>query len=559
MTATITTHRPTAVQTADAPPAALEIQGLRVAYGQGLHALAVVHGVDLRLEKSKTLALVGQSGSGKSTIAQAAGGLLPANGLITGGSVSIAGFDTTDWNRRQWRTLRGSGVGYVPQDPLGSLDPLQSIGRQLGQALALHTDARRSTLRARTAELLDHVGIHNAVKRLDAFPHELSGGQLQRVLIAIAIAGRPRLLIADEPTSALDVTVQKTILDLLGELQAELGLAILFITHDLALAGDRSDDLAVLNHGQLVESGPTASVLAHPADPYTRRLFADAPATAAEKYTERIVAHHQKDTAAPAQPALVVRDLVKHYGRGNDEHRAVDGVSFELRSGSIHALVGESGSGKTTVARVVAGLEAFSAGTVLVDGRELEPTPHHINQHARALQLVHQNPLSALDPKFSVGRSIAEPLLLHEPRPGAAGRRERELRVQAVLERVALPQTVLQKRPAELSGGQRQRVAIARALILAPGILVLDEPTSALDVTVQARVVDLLFELREQQELSYLFITHDLSLVRQIADDVSVLERGRLVETGEVRSVFANTVQPYTRRLIDSIPGQRAK
>ncbi|MGG5752824.1 dipeptide ABC transporter ATP-binding protein [Zafaria sp. Z1313] len=559
----------------DAP--ALRLEGLKIAYGHGGNAREVVHGVDLLLERGRTLALVGQSGSGKSTIAQAAGGLLPLSGHVTAGTIHVAGRDATAWTRSQWRSLRGTGVGYVPQDPLGSLDPLQTVGRQLGQALRLHTDATRATVAARAVELLEHVGIHDAARRLGAYPHELSGGQLQRVLIAIAIAGRPELLIADEPTSALDVTVQKRILDLLGELQRKLGLAVLFITHDLALAAERSDALAVLNHGRLVDHGATRRVLAAPEDPYTRQLFADAPATSPDKYAERIevlarragagqddagaragAAPDGSATGTGADAAVVVEGLVKHYGGAEGRPPAVDGVSFTLRRGSTHALVGESGSGKTTIARVVAGLEGFGAGRVVVDGRVLESRPQHANPYARQLQLVHQNPLAALDPKFSVRRSIEEPLRLHRTGPHAASDALRAGRVREVLDRVALPAEVLDKRPRELSGGQRQRVAIARALVLAPDILVLDEPTSALDVTVQARVVELLFELREQQELSYLFITHDLSLVRQIADDVSVLERGRLVETGAVRRVFEDSGQAYTRRLIDSIPGRGA-
>ena len=555
---TLLTGNPAPATGQDASPAALEIRGLRIAYGHGTHRTEVVHGVDLDLPRGETLALVGQSGSGKSTIAQAAGGLLPPNGRIVAGTVRVAGTEVTGFSRRDWRSLRGTGVGYIPQDPLSSLDPLQSIGHQVDQALLLHTDATRRTVRARTVELLGHVGIREPERRAESHPHELSGGQLQRVLIAIAIAGRPQLLIADEPTSALDVTVQQTILDLLGDLQRELGSAILFITHDLALAGDRSNRIAVLNHGRLVDSGPTGRVLSDPADEYTRRLFADVPATSPDKYRERLDA-----AAADARPpAIVVDRLVKHYGdprQHGGRPPAVNDVGFVVRRGSTHALVGESGSGKTTIARVIAGLEPFTSGTVSVDGRTLERRPRHTNPYARQLQLVYQNPLSALDPKFSIRRSIEEPLLLHSGGPESGSAAARARRVREVLDRVALPESVLERRPREVSGGQRQRVAIARSLVLAPEILVLDEPTSALDVTVQARIIELLFELREDQELTYLFISHDLSLVRQIADDVSVLEHGRLVESGPVGQVFDDSPNEYTRRLISSIPGRRGK
>lgn len=544
----------TAAAGTDRHATALEIRGLGIAYGSGGHRKDVLHGVDITLDAGQTLALVGQSGSGKSTIALAAGGLLPPNGHITAGSIRVAGREVTGFGRRDWRALRGTGVGYIPQDPLSSLDPLQTIGRQVGQALLLHTDATRRTVRARTAELLGHVGIREPARRLDSHPHELSGGQLQRVLIASAIAGRPDLLIADEPTSALDVTVQKTILDLLGDLQRELGSAILFITHDLALAKDRSESIAVLNHGRLVDTGGTQAVLRDPSDDYTRRLFADAPAMAPDKYRHRLAADAATAAATGRRDAIVVRDLVKHYGDPNGT-AAVDGVGLTVRGGTTHALVGESGSGKTTIARVIAGLEPFTSGSVSVDGRALDPAPPTANAHARQLQLVYQNPLSALDPKYSIRRSIEEPLLLHT---GADSAAERTRRVHDVVDRVALPRDLLDRLPREVSGGQRQRVAIARALVLAPDILVLDEPTSALDVTVQARIIELLFELREEQRLTYLFISHDLSLVRQIADEVSVLEHGRLVESGPVDAVFRNSSHAYTRRLIDSIPGRGA-
>ncbi|MET1033777.1 MAG: ABC transporter ATP-binding protein [Arthrobacter sp.] len=554
MTLTATAATTTATADGGGPDraAALEIRGLGIAYGHGAHRKDVVHGVDLALAPGQTLALVGQSGSGKSTIAQAAGGLLPPNGRITDGSVRVAGREVTGLTRRGWRALRGTGVGYVPQDPLSSLDPLQTVGAQVGQALLLHTDATRRTVRARAADLLGHVGIRDPARRLEAYPHELSGGQLQRVLIASAIAGHPDLLIADEPTSALDVTVQKTILDLLGDLQRELGSAILFITHDLALATDRSETIAVLNHGRLVDAGGTRAVVRNPSDDYTRRLFADAPATAPDKYRARLAA----DAAATPdrRDAITVRGLVKHYGHPR-AGAAVDGVGFTVRAGTTHALVGESGSGKTTVARVIAGLEPFTSGTVTVGGRGLDPVPPRANAHARQLQLVHQNPLSALDPKYSIRRSIEEPLRLHR---GSDTPAERARRVRDVADRVALPKDLLERRPREVSGGQRQRVAIARALVLAPDILVLDEPTSALDVTVQARIIELLFELREEQQLTYLFISHDLGLVRQIADEVSVLEHGRLVESGPADGIFRNSSHEYTRRLIDSIPGRAA-
>ena len=521
---------------------ALEIRDLRVSYRPVHHPVEVVHGVTLSVSRGRTLALVGQSGSGKSTIALAAAGLLPKRGAITGGSIALASRDVTTFTDRDWRPLRGSELGFVPQDPLSSLDPLQTIGSRLGAELKRHGVPRRERT-ARAIELLTRVGIVDAAHKLRLRPHELSGGQLQRVLIAIAISGSPQLLIADEPTSALDVTVQRTILDLLGELQDELGLAVLLITHDLALARERADDIAVLHEGVVVDHGPAERVVSHPEDDYTRELFANAPALSPDRY-----AHLLRRVDPSHDAAIEVSGLVKTFA--GSPRPAVDAVDLRVARGSIHALVGESGSGKSTIARVVAGLEPFDGGIVSVAGRDLPRHPAPANRHARRLQMVYQNPLSALDPRFTVRQLLEEPIALSTDLSAA----DRAARATAALDHVALPQKVLGSRPHDLSGGQRQRVAIARALALSPEVLVLDEPTSALDVTVQTQIVDLLMELRDRDGLSYLFISHDLSLVRQIAEEVTVLEHGRLVEHAPTSELFANPRDEYTRRLIDAIP-----
>ncbi|AYF98186.1 dipeptide ABC transporter ATP-binding protein [Protaetiibacter intestinalis] len=525
---------------------AIELDHVTIGYRRTPRAdvEAVVHGVSLALEPAKTLALVGQSGSGKSTIAHAVAGLLPAVGSITAGSIRVDGHDVTRFGRRDWRPLRGRTIGFVPQDPLSSLDPLQRIGRQLGSVLRLHRDLPPGEVQREVVSLLDRVGIREPEKKVRAYPHELSGGQLQRVLIAGAVAGTPRVLIADEPTSALDVTVQRRILDLLGELQDELGLSILFITHDLALAFERSDDVAVLNHGRLREHGPAVAVLGNPRDPYTVRLLADAPSLSPDRYLDRT------RPAVRPEPIVEVAGLTKRFDR--NETLALDAVSLQLRGGSVHALVGESGSGKTTLARIVAGLTGFDAGTVTVDGVALPTEPRATNPFARRLQLVYQNPLAAVDPRYPIERIIEEPLRIH----GIGDRAARQTAVREILDRVALPASVLGRRAREVSGGQRQRVAVARALVLAPDVLVLDEPTSALDVTVQAQIIELLLSLQAEQGLSYLFISHDLSLVRQIADEVTVLQHGRVVEHGNARTVFDHPRDPYTADLVDSIPGR---
>lgn len=534
--------------------ALLVADSLHIEYGAGTpDAVTVVRDVGFRLERGRTLALVGQSGSGKTTIARAVIGLLPEGGRISAGGVQILGRDVTRLRQKQWRELRGSTVGFVPQDPLGSLDPLQRVGNQIAETLLVHGRATRRDVPARVTELLDRVGIRHAADRARAFPHQLSGGQLQRVLIAIAIAANPSILVADEPTSALDVTVQKRILDLLADLQSDLGLGILFVTHDLALVRDHSDAVLVLNEGSVRESGPADVVLDRPRDPYTITLMSDAPALSPDKYADR------RAVTAGAAPIVEVRDLRKTYpvadGRRDRSVAALDAVSFTVVAGSTHALVGESGSGKTTAARIVAGLTGFDSGTVLVDGLPVSTTLRGHRQKAQILQTVQQNPLAAMDPRYTIGDVLEEPLRID----GSASKEQRRATVRTVLGQVALPADILNRKPLEISGGQRQRVVLARALVPAPKILVLDEPTSALDVTVQAQIVDLLVELQAELGLTYLFISHDLSLVRQIADTVTVLEHGRSVESGVVQDVFTAPSDPYTARLIDAVPGRAGR
>jgi peptide/nickel transport system ATP-binding protein len=536
-------------------PALLSVSGLSVEYRPVHRRTAdvepVVRDVSFDVRSGKVLAVVGQSGSGKSTIARALQGLLPDNGHVTGGRIELHGRDVTHLSQRDWRELRGATIGFVPQDPLGSLDPLQRIGDQIAEVLTVHRILDRRIARERAIELLDRVGIPEPQRRARDYPYQLSGGQLQRVLIAIAIAGDPELLIADEPTSALDVTVQQRILELLDELRAERGLGVVFITHDLALAEHHSDDVVVLRDGELREAGPTETVLVAPRDDYTRQLISDAPALSPDKY------HRSGTSPVPdsGDPILQVSGLVRAFGAT----RALDDVSFDVQRGTVHALVGESGSGKTTAARVLAGLTDFQSGTVRVDGAVRGPdTVFGVAQQrtqARTLQMVHQNPLAALDPRMSVGEAIAEPLRINR----IGTRRERRIEIERALDRVDLPHALWDRKPGEVSGGQRQRVVLARALVLHPPVLVLDEPTSALDVTVQSQVVDLLIDLQRELVLTYLFISHDLSLVRQIADHVSVLEHGRLVESGPVSEVFAAPAAPYTRRLLDAVPGAPAR
>ena len=530
----------------------LDAAGLRVAYRDRSGLRTVVHDIDFEVRAGEVVALVGESGSGKSSTAQALIGLLPEGGLLQQGTVRLNGENIAGWPQRRLDGIRGSVISLVPQDPGNSLNPVRTIGEQVAEILTVHGRASGAAARAKAVELLKRVGLSQPELRAKQYPHELSGGMRQRVLIAIAIALKPSLIIADEPTSALDVTVQRHILDLIDDLRREYGTAVLLVTHDLGIAADRSDRLIVLQHGRIQEQGRTADILRNPQSSYTRRLLADAPSLNARPKRSPPRA---SVSAAPADDIIVVDRLVQDFGTGSDgSFRAVDDVSFRVRRGSTHAIVGESGSGKTTTIRIVSAFQRPTSGQVVIDGLDLSSLRGETLRLLRKkIQLVYQNPYGSLDPRQTIERIVEEPLLNFERLP----RRERLAKVAATLEKVRLPTDLLQRRPHALSGGQRQRVAIARALVLDPQILVLDEAVSALDVTVQAQILDLLDELQRELGLTYLFVSHDLAVVRQIADTVSVLNGGRLVETGGVEDVFSNPKSPYTRELIDAVPGKK--
>jgi len=530
----------------------LDVAGLRVAYRDRSGLRTVVHDIDFEVRAGEVVALVGESGSGKSSTAQALIGLLPEGGLLQQGTVRLNGENIAGWPQRRLDGIRGSVISLVPQDPGNSLNPVRTIGEQVAEILTVHGRASGAAARAKAVELLKRVGLSQPELRAKQYPHELSGGMRQRVLIAIAIALKPSLIIADEPTSALDVTVQRHILDLIDYLRREYGTAVLLVTHDLGIAADRSDRLIVLQHGRIQEQGRTADILRNPQSSDTRRLLADAPSLNARPKRSPPRA---SVSAAPADDIIVVDRLVQDFGTGSDgSFRAVDDVSFRVRRGSTHAIVGESGSGKTTTIRIVSAFQRPTSGQVVIDGLDLSSLRGETLRLLRKkIQLVYQNPYGSLDPRQTIERIVEEPLLNFERLP----RRERLAKVAATLEKVRLPTDLLQRRPHALSGGQRQRVAIARALVLDPQILVLDEAVSALDVTVQAQILDLLDELQRELGLTYLFVSHDLAVVRQIADTVSVLNGGLLVETGGVEDVFSNPKSPYTRELIDAVPGKK--
>ncbi|MFD5276686.1 dipeptide ABC transporter ATP-binding protein [Pseudarthrobacter sp. NPDC058362] len=544
----------------------LEIKDLAITFKTSNGEVNAVRNAHLTIMPGETVAIVGESGSGKSTTALAAIGLLPANGRVSGGQILLDGEDISHASEKRMIELRGNTIGMVPQDPMSNLNPVWKIGYQVKETLRANG---RPSGPADIAEVLSQAGLPDAHRRAGQYPHEFSGGMRQRALIAIGLSCQPRLLIADEPTSALDVTVQRQILDHLEGMTAELGTAVLLITHDLGLAAERADQVVVMYRGQVVESGPSLELLRNPQHPYTQRLVASAPSLASRRIqASKEAGLAAEDLLAPTEAAVVpdktsevleIRDLTKVYklrhglGKSTD-FKAVDAVSFAVKRGTTTAIVGESGSGKSTVAKMVLQLEKPTDGTIVFDGVETSTLkPAELFKFRRRVQPIFQDPYGSLDPMYNIYRTIEEPLRVHR----IGNRASREKKVRELLDQVALPQSTMQRFPNELSGGQRQRVAIARALALDPEVIICDEAVSALDVLVQAQVLNLLAELQSNLGLTYLFITHDLAVVRQIADHVCVMEKGKLVETGSTDEVFESPKQDYTKALLNAIPGAR--
>lgn len=550
----------------DATSPLLSLRNVDIAFGTRKNPLPTVFDVNFDIWPGETVAVVGESGSGKSTTAMSITGLLPGGGQVTDGTITFDGRDITHLSEREFTGIRGSEVGLVPQDPMSNLNPVWSIGHHIKEALKANNVASGSAAHDRAVELMEEAGLTEADRRIDQFPHQFSGGQRQRALIACGLAARPKLLIADEPTSALDVTVQQQILDHLQELTEELGTAVLLITHDLGLAAERAQRIIVMSQGRIVEAGPSLEILQNPQHPYTQKLVASAPSVTARRIDLDIEEPLRDagedaavDAADEASPNLIeVSGLTKIYQVPGDrpwrkkDFTAAEDVNFFLRRGHTLALVGESGSGKSTVAQMVLGLLEPTSGTVTFDGTDVT----HLDRAGelafrRRVQPVFQNPYGSVDPMYSVFNTIAEPLKIHK----VGSKKEQEARVRELLDLVAMPSSMLARYPGELSGGQRQRVSIARALALGPEALILDEAVSALDVLVQSQVLSLLNDLQEEMGLTYLFITHDLAVVKQIADETLVMKSGRIVERGETDDLFDNPEQEYTRRLIESIPG----
>ncbi|OJV81064.1 MAG: ABC transporter ATP-binding protein [Cellulomonas sp. 73-92] len=534
-----------------APPTTpvLSIRDLSVSFRTAAGLVPAVVGASIDVHAGQTVALVGESGSGKSTTAATVNRLLPSNGRIVGGAVWYEGTDIADLPESQMIHLRGANIGLVPQDPMSNLNPLMRIGTQVAETLEVHGRATGKNAWAGAVELLSMVGIPDPERRARQYPHEFSGGMRQRALIAIGLACRPRLLIADEPTSALDVTVQRRVLDQLDELTDQLGTAVLLITHDLALAIERADRVVVMHGGRVVEQGGSREILGRPNDDYTRELLAAAPSLAS-------VRTRPAPASAPV-PLVQVRGLRKEFAlRGERETlTAVDDVTFDIPRGQTVSLVGESGSGKSTTANMVLALETPTAGSILFDGADVAGFSRpQMFDFRRRVQPVFQNPYASLDPRYTVAAIVAEPLRVHRVGDGSQRRRA----VGDLLDQVALPAALAERYPHELSGGQRQRVAIARALALRPDLVVLDEAVSALDVLVRAQILRLLDDLQRQLQLTYLFISHDLSVVRMISDEVHVMHRGRIVESGTPDDLFDHPQDPYTQELLAAIPGRAA-
>ncbi|MBZ9992415.1 ABC transporter ATP-binding protein [Mesorhizobium sp. BH1-1-4] len=523
----------------------LSVQDLSVAFNQGTGQSVAVDHISFDIAKGETVALVGESGSGKSVSALSVLKLLPyPSASHPSGKILFQGADLLAMSEKQLRQVRGNKITMIFQEPMTSLNPLHTIEHQIVEILKLHQGMGDRPAKARTLALLNEVGIRDPQKRLDAYPHQLSGGQRQRVMIAMALANEPELLIADEPTTALDVTVQAQILELLAGLKSRKGMSMLFITHDLGIVRKIADRVCVMTKGKIVETGPTKDIFANPQHPYTRHLLAAEP--------------KGKPPAAnaDARPVMTGNDIkvwfpIKQgfFRRTVDHVKAVDGIDVTVRAGQTLGVVGESGSGKTTLGLALARMIS-STGAIQFNGRDINQLSFNaMRPLRRELQIVFQDPFGSLSPRMSIAEIIEEGLRIHEPRLSPD---ERDDKVVAVLKEVGLDPATRNRYPHEFSGGQRQRVAIARAMVLNPRFVMLDEPTSALDMSVQAQVVDLLRNLQAKHDLAYLFISHDLKVIRALANDVIVMRNGQIVEAGPSQQIFENPQTDYTRALISA-------
>lgn len=559
----------------------LHIENLRVSFkGEDKKYIETVKGISFDIPANTTIALVGESGSGKSVTSLAAMGLLPVgqSKIDEQSKIIFEGKDLLSLSRKEMRQICGKDIAMIFQEPMSSLNPVFTVGNQIAEVLCLHMGLSRKQARQRVLELLKEVGIPSPETKIDAYPNQLSGGQQQRVMIAMAIACEPKLLIADEPTTALDVTIQKQIIDLLESLRKRRQMSMLFITHDLALVGEIADKVIVMRHGEIREKGAADQVLEQPKDVYTRALLYCRPQMSQRPYRlpvtsdfmrqednvlveqsfdVSVIPERKRGLNGDEQIILEVKDLKKSfYSRkglfGKEEFQAVKGVSFKLAKGKTLGLVGESGSGKTTVGLLLMRLHQASGGQAFIEGKDiLSLTEKEFAKYQRKIQIIFQNPYASLNPRFTIGQILLEPMQIHNIGKDDAERKQIAL---GLLERVNLPEQAYYRYPHEFSGGQRQRIAIARCLTLKPEILICDESVSALDVSVQAQVLNLLQDLQDEFGLSYIFISHDLSVVKYISDQVMVMNHGEVVEIANSDELYAHPQHDYTKRLLQAIP-----
>ena len=563
-------------------PALLQVENLRVSFkNEEKQYIETVKGISFSIPVNTTVALVGESGSGKSVTSLATMGLLPpeSSQIALDSKILFEGKNLLDLPRREMRKKCGKDIAMIFQEPMSSLNPVFTVGSQIAEILQLHLGMSRKQARARALELLIEVGIPSPETKIDAYPGQLSGGQQQRVMIAMAIACKPKLLIADEPTTALDVTIQKQILDLLESLRKKHQMSMLFITHDLALVGEIADQVIVMRHGQIREQGWVKDVLERPQDVYTKALLHCRPQLSKrpvhlpmisdfmqqkgddyiETHTVDVESLQQRSRGLTGQEEIIldVRDLKKSfYSRkglfGKEEFQAVKGVSFQLAKGKTLGLVGESGSGKTTIGLLLMRLQEATGGKALFEGQDiLAMSEKEFARYQRKIQIIFQNPYASLNPRFTVGQILMEPMQVH--RIGADDTERKQMALD-LLERVSLPAQAFYRYPHEFSGGQRQRIAIARCLTLKPEVLICDESVSALDVSVQAQVLNLLQDLQDEFGLSYIFISHDLSVVKYISDQIMVMNHGDLVEIANSDDLYQSPQHEYTKRLLSAIP-----
>ncbi|MGI6246914.1 MAG: dipeptide ABC transporter ATP-binding protein [Pseudochelatococcus sp.] len=568
-TSTPTPNSPSASGSPQSP--VLTVEGLNVALRRGETWNAVVRDMNFRIDAGETLAIVGESGSGKSVTSLSIMQLLPRGISRVDGSVRLSGRELLGLSAADMVRIRGSEMAMIFQEPMTSLNPVLSIGEQIAESIRFHRGLNRAAAKAEALKLMDRVRIPDARRRYDDYPYQFSGGMRQRVMIAIALACKPRLLIADEPTTALDVTIQAQVLALIKELQDESGMGVLFVTHDMGVVAEIADRTLVMYRGDQIETGATGDIFARPARPYTRALLSAVPALGSMQGSPLpqpfaiydsatgeagATARTAPDTRQPDAPLLLdAQNLVARFNVGKSLLRraaarvhAVENVSLQVARGETLAIVGESGCGKSTTGRLIAGLQKPVSGRIVLNGENIAGrSQRHISRH---VQMVFQDPFASLNPRLTVGKAVAEPVKVH----GLAGGRERQEIVADLLRRVGLSPDVARRYPHEFSGGQRQRICIARALALKPGMIVADEAVSALDVSVKAQVVNLLLELQEELRLGLVFISHDMAVVERISHRVAVMYLGEVVEIGSRADVFGNPGHPYTRRLLDAVP-----